>query len=258
MNADARDLETADRALIAAMEVVRSHARTDVPFEWKDGHSLVTAADREVDELLRRTVPSPGDGWLSEERDDDGSRHRSRRVWIVDPLDGTRSFVAGRADHSVSIGLVVDGEPVLGAIGASAIGVRVVGGLGLGVRVHGDPRLPWPPADGRLRVLASRSETKRGEWARWQGGACHLLPVGSVAWKLALVAAGIADATWTWNGKNEWDVAAGAALVAAAGGDVWRPDGGVVSWNRPRARFPSFAAAGPGLRAHVASLSGSR
>lgn len=233
------------------MALVRSLTQPDMPFELKDGSSPVTVADREVDALLRAQLPLPGDGWLSEESEDDPGRLQCRRIWIVDPIDGTRSFVAGRKDYAVSIGLVVDGEPVLGAVGGPASGVCVVGGPGLGLSVEGDPQLPWPEADGRLRILASRSEAKRGEWQHWQAGGCHLLPVGSVAYKLALVAAGFADATWTMNGKHEWDVAGGAALVRAAGGDVWLPRGGRLQWNRRRPRFTSFAAAGPGLRDRV-------
>ena len=247
------DLLAVRQALHRASEVLRRHAQTDVPFELKDGCSPVTAADREVDALLRETLPGPGDGWLSEESDDDQSRLGCRRIWIVDPLDGTRSFVTHRPEYAVSIALVVDGVPVLGAVGNPAAGVSVIGGPGLGLEVHGDPALAWPEPAGALRVLASRSEWKRGEWKRFQS-AIQLLPQGSVAYKLALVAAGFADATWTLQPKHEWDVAAGAALVAAAGGEVWLPRGGQVAWNQRRPRFRSFAAARPGLRARVEAL----
>jgi myo-inositol-1(or 4)-monophosphatase len=171
---------------------------------------------------------------------------------VVDPLDGTRSFVAGRSDYSVSIGLLVDGVPVLGAIGNPATGAIVVGGPGLGLELVAVPTLPWPAGEAP-RVVVSRTEWRSGQWAQ-VAAHCRLLPVGSVAWKLALVAAGAADATWTLQPKHEWDVAAGAALVAAAGGEVWLPRGGHLLWNRPRPRFVSFAAAGPGQRARVREL----
>ena len=247
------DLVAVRQALHRAGEVLRRHAQQDVPFELKDGWSPVTAADREVDALLREILPSPGDGWLSEESDDDERRLACRRIWIVDPLDGTRSFVARRPEYAVSIALVVDGVPVLGAVGNPATGVSVVGGPGLGLEVQGDPALAWPEPGGRLRVLASRSEWKRGDWRRF-AARIQVLPQGSVAYKLALVAAGSADATWTLQPKHEWDVAAGAALVAAAGGEVWLPRGGPVQWNSSRPRFRSFAAARSGLRARVEAL----
>ena len=253
MSAVPEDVLAVKQALQRASEVLRRHAETDVPFELKDGWSPVTAADREIDALLREMLPGRGDGWLSEESDDDQSRLACRRVWIVDPLDGTRSFVSRRPEYAVSIALVVDGVPVLGAVGNPAAGVSVVGGPGIGLEVHGDPALAWPEPSGPLRVLASRSEWKRGEWSAF-AAALHVLPQGSVAYKLALVASGFADATWTLHPKHEWDVAAGAALVAAAGGEVWLPRGGPVEWNKSRPHFRGFAAARSGVRARVEAL----
>ena len=256
--ASERDLRRARDGLAAAMAVLRRHAEHDVHVEWKDGGSPVTAADLEVDALLRGALPERGDGWLSEESVDDELRLHCSRVWIVDPLDGTRAFAAGRSDYSVSIALVVDGEPALGAIGNPATGVVVSGGPGLDLLVEGAPAIAWPGGEGavsRPRVLASRSEMRRGEW-RAVAEVADVFPVGSVAYKLALVAAGVADATWTLHPKHEWDVAAGAALLRAAGGEVWLPRGGRMVWNRSRPRFLSFAGARKGWRARVEGLVG--
>ncbi|MEO6595693.1 MAG: 3'(2'),5'-bisphosphate nucleotidase CysQ [Planctomycetota bacterium] len=251
MSASREDLQRVRVALQQACELVQKHAAGERPFELKDKGGPVTAADTEVDALLRGILPSPGDGWLSEESEDTPARLGCRRVWIVDPLDGTRAFVARRPEYSVSIALIEDGVPVLGAIGNPAMQVSVIGGAGLGVFVSGEPQLPWPVDDGGLRVLASRSEWKRGEWRGMEAKGCHVLPVGSVAYKLALVAGGFADATWTLQPKHEWDVAAGVALVVAAGGEVWLPRGGHLVWNRARPRFRSFAAARAGQRSRV-------
>jgi len=249
------DLEHIAAALQQAAAVLLRHAAGKVTFTLKDADSPVTAADREVDDLLRRILPRAGDGWLSEESLDDGSRLQCRRVWVVDPLDGTRSFVAGRSDYAVSIALVEDGVAVLGGIGNPPSGVCVLGGPGLGVRTAGSIELAWPVAAGSaLRVLCSRSEWRRGEWQRWQQPGLAVLPVGSVAYKLALVAAGAADATWTLQNKHEWDVAAGAALVRAAGGTVWIPGAGAPVFNRQRPLFPAFAAATGACADRVAAL----
>ncbi len=257
MNELRADLEHALAALQAASQVLRRHAAAKVPFELKDGWSPVTAADREVDALLREMLPSRGDGWLSEESDDDETRLACGRVWIVDPIDGTRAFIAARPEYSVSIGLCVDGEPVLGAVGNPATGVIVAGGPGLGLVVEGSPQLAFCGPREALRVLASRSERRRGEWVRHEREGVEVLPMGSVAYSLALVAAGAADATWTLQQKHEWDVAAGTALVRAAGGEVWLPSGGAVRWNSRSPRFPSFAASGPGHRPRAeAALAG--
>lgn len=251
MTATQGDLLHAVAALREAGSVLRRAATGEILFELKDGWSPVTAADHEVDALLRARLPRPGEAWLSEESHDDHVRLEHGRVWVVDPLDGTRAFVAGRPEYSTSIALLEDGEPVLGAVGNPARGVLVYGGRGLGLHVEGTPGLEWTGRDGGLRVLASRSERKRGEWAHLDRSGLRVLPMGSVAYSLALVAAGFADATWTLQPKHEWDVAAGAALVWAAGGEVWQPRGGDLLWNRRTPKFASFAACGPGLRSRA-------
>jgi myo-inositol-1(or 4)-monophosphatase len=90
-------------------------------------------------------------------------------------------------------------------------------------------------------ILASRSEWKRGEWDRYDGS-FQVVPCGSVAYKLAQVSVGIADGTWTLVPKHEWDVAAGAALVRAAGGALLHADGGEPKWNQPKPKLPNFLA----------------
>ena len=244
-----RDLDRARQALEEAMKLALWHAERGVETEYKDGGSPVTVADREIDQLLRTQLPEAGDGWLSEETPDDEARLSCSRVWVVDPVDGTRSFVAGRSDYSVSIALLVDRQPVLGAVGAPGQGVQIVGGVGHGLQVDGD--FEWQlPDDGRPRVLASRSEMRRGDWKDLEAHV-SLQPVGSVAYMLAAVAAGSADATWTKYPKHEWDVAAGAALMLAAEGECWLPRGGHLLWNRNRPRFLSFGAAGAGQRTRI-------
>ena len=245
-----RDLERAELALDAAMALALQHARAGVAVEYKEGGSPVTVADREVDSLLRDALVEPGDGWLSEESEDEPARLGAERVWVVDPIDGTRSFVSGRRDYSVSIGLLVDRRPALGAVGSPANGVKVIGGPGFGLQVTGAPDWQLRRDGERPRVVMSRSEMKHGE-AKGLHDVVPVQPVGSAAYKLALVAADFADATWTMWPKHEWDVAAGAALVLAAGGEVWLPRGGHLRWNRARPRFVSFAAARSGWRARV-------
>src|SRR5690606_30667819 len=99
----------------------------------KAGDDPVTAADLAIDSALRSTLPRDGEGWLSEETADDGDRLSAERLWIVDPLDGTREFVEGIPEWCVSIGYVVDGEPVAGGILAPTRGLRITGAVGLGV-----------------------------------------------------------------------------------------------------------------------------
>ena len=108
-------------------------------------------------------------------------------------------------------------------------------------------------SDGTL-VLASRSEVSRGQWKHLENRAFRVQPVGSVAYRLACVASGFADATWTLDPRHEWDVAAGAALVLAARGEVKALDGSPLIFNLPIPRFEGLVAFSPGGRKRFEKL----
>ena len=231
-----------DDALDAALEALQPFDQGRVQEERKAGGDPVTAADIAVDSTLRTLLPRPGEGWLSEETADDGARLGASEVWIIDPLDGTREFVDGIPEWCVSIGFVVDGVPIAGGVAAPSRGLRIVGAVGEGVRLDGAQSLaPSPTVAGAL-VLASRSEVKRGEWEPFFSTPVAVRNMGSVALKLAMVGAGMADATWTLVPKNEWDVAGGAAIVHAAGGVTVDPNGEPVLFNRANTLMPGFIA----------------
>jgi len=221
--------------------------------EFKEGDDPVTATDRGIDALLHEALPVAGEGWLSEETVDDASRLACSRVWVVDPLDGTREFVAGIPEWCVSIGLVEAGEAVAGGVLNPATGQRFLGAVGCGgITLNGQPARPSERTSlvGAL-VLASRSEVKRGQWERFAAAPFTVKPTGSVAFKLACVAAGLADATWTLVPKHEWDVAAGVALALAAGCSVSMLDGRSPRFNKPAPTFSDLVACAPGLTADV-------
>ncbi len=240
------DLARIRDALRAAAHAVRPFTPGDVDFDEKSSRGdPVTAADLAIDRVLREILPEEGEGWLSEETVDSPDRLYRQRVWVVDPLDGTREFVDGIPEWCISVGLVEDGKPVAGGIYAPPVDLLVVGAVETGVTSNGERArmTDRETLDGAV-VLASRSEWKRGEWDRYDGS-FEVVPCGSVAYKLAQVAAGLADATWTLVPKHEWDVAAGAALVAAAGGTLLHADGSEPLWNQPKPKLPNFLA-GPG------------
>ena len=186
------DLRRIERALALAEAVVRPSTPGKVEFDTKnDRGDPLTAADLALNDALRAELPERGEGWLSEETADDSGRLRLRRVWVVDPLDGTREFVDGIAEWCIAIGLVEDGVPVAGGVLNPATGERVVGAVETGVELSGAPRhVSGRTALAGARVLASRSEVKRGEWERFRNADFEVVPCGSVAYKLALVAAG--------------------------------------------------------------------
>jgi myo-inositol-1(or 4)-monophosphatase len=244
-----------DAALEAARVVFSGFTAGAIETEFKAGHDPVTAADRAVDSVLRQNLLREGEGWLSEESVDDYSRLGKERVWVVDPLDGTREFVQGLPEFCVSIGFVENGRPVAGGIYNPATQEKFVGSLNTGVTYNGRSAQPSQrrTLEGAL-VLASRSEVKRGEWKEFENGGFKIRPMGSVAYKLALVSAGLADVTFTLTPKNEWDVAAGAALVLSAGGFVSTLENTCLRCNNKNPLLSGLLTSGPLLREPLLAL----
>ncbi len=248
----ADDLERIGEALRRAADVLARFTPGEIAYRVKSKGDPVTEADEAVDAALRSTLPLPGEGWLSEETADDPSRLDCARTWIVDPLDGTKEFVRGIPEWCVSVGLVEGDQPVAGGILVPSRGLTILGSLDTGVTVNGEPaRVRELDGLDGITVLASRSEVKRGRWERFSSAPFAVEPLGSVAYKMGLVAAGLADATWTLVPKNEWDVAGGTALVRAAGGAVWRPDGEPLKFNQPKTLLPGLLATPAGLEQPV-------
>ena len=244
-----------ESALDAARAVFARFTPGEIGAEYKRGLDPVTEADLALDKVLHKELLREGEGWLSEESVDDASRLNKNRVWVVDPLDGTREFVAGIPEFCISIGFVEDGRPVAGGICNPASGETVIGAIDCGVTYNGAPANASQRRNlsGAL-ILASRSEIKRGEWRQFSGEGVDIKAVGSVAYKLALVAAGRADASFTLTPKNEWDVIAGAALVESAGGFVATLDKAKVIGNRRSPRIAGLMACGPFLKDELIAL----
>lgn len=248
-------LERIHGGLEASRKVFARFTPGAIETEYKVGHDPVTEADRALDAVLRQALLREGEGWLSEESVDDPVRLQHSRVWVVDPLDGTREFVEGIPEFCVSIGFVEDGRPVAGGIYNPATDETFLGSIESGVTYNGKPSQPSQrkSLDGAL-VLASRSEVKRGEWKPFENAAFKIRPVGSVAYKLALVSAGLADVTFTLTPKNEWDVVAGAALVQSAGGFVSTLEKTVLTANRRDPLLSGLLACGPFLKEQLFAL----
>jgi myo-inositol-1(or 4)-monophosphatase len=241
-------LERIHTALESARTVLNRFTPGAIETDYKVGQDPVTEADRAVDAILRKTLLRAGEGWLSEETADDFSRLDKARVWVVDPLDGTREFVEGIPEFCVSIAMVENGIPVAGGICNPATDELILGSRDTGVTYNGKPAQPSQRKNlhGAL-VLASRSEVKRGEWKQFESAEFNIRPMGSVAYKLGLVAAGRADLTFTLVPKNEWDVAAGAALVESAGGWTLKLDHSPLRCNQRNPLISGLLAGGPFL-----------
>ena len=233
--AEVRDVVRAAGLLV---EQVRSEGAAA---SRKADRSLVTRADREVDALLRAQLPrlAPA-AWLSEETADDGARLRSSRLWVVDPLDGTREFVQGLPEYSVAVALVEDGLPILGVVHHPPSRLTYWAARGAGAFQDGTS---IRVAEGGT-ALASRSEVGKGEFAPFTAS-WELRPVGSIQLKLAMVGAGEAAATWSRGPKHEWDVCAGALIVEEAGGRATDAFGGLLRYNNAFPKVKGVLAAAP-------------
>ena len=199
---------------------------------------FVTEADKAVDRILaaRLTSARPDYGWLSEESAEHTSRLAARRVWVLDPIDGTRDFLHGGSDWTVALCLIEDGSPVLSAVVNPVRGEFFEARAGAGAFLNGQ------------RIFVSRQTELSGARSSGfgnrsgEGAVAGALAGGHSGgrqfklYRLALVASGRADASFALNPKWEWDIAAGALLVSEAGGMVTTTSGAPLTFNSAEAK----------------------
>ena len=214
----------------------------------KGGYELVSEADIHASEILHEALTGafPDDGWLGEEHPDTADRLDRERVWVVDPIDGTREYLQGHPEYAISVGLVVKGRPALGVVYNPATD-----------EMHAAV-CPDPPPEAmagnepkrEYLALVGRGEDRLGEVPPLSGQG-RTKPVGSVAYRLALVAAGKGDVVVTWYPRQEWDVAAGAALCLSRGLTVTDVLGQPLEFNQPRPLVRGLLVAEAGLHARI-------
>jgi len=232
-----------------AGELALTYFRQQILVNRKADGSEVSEADLAVDTALKLDLLSgrPDYGWLSEETEDDPERLKRRRVWMVDPIDGTNAFLRHVPEWTVSAALVEDGVPVLGVVFNPATREFFHAMRGKGAFLNEQPIAASNKStlDGAL-LIASGGLFKKKIWkepwpevkSRW---------VNSVAYRLALVACGQADATISLSAKSEWDLAAAQLVVEEAGGVITDHHGEVQRYNRSSPRFSSLVASGKAL-----------
>jgi len=238
------ELEVARGAAKAAGQVLLRYYGSAYRVAEKSADNPVTIADLESNEVLKSTILAafPDDAWLSEETADSDERLKQKRVWIVDPLDGTKEFIGEIPEFCVCIALVEAGRPIVAvelnpAADRLYLAVRGQGTTVNGARAHVSQQREVAQAE----VMASRSEDKRGEWDAFKPR-CKVVLTGSVAFKLAELSTGHGDATFTLTPKNEWDICAGSLLVEEAGGRVTGLDGLPLVFNQPSPLRPGMIA----------------
>ena len=183
----------------------------------------MTTADLEANRLIRETIDKnfPQDGWLFGRRQDGAERLQVVRLWVIDPIDGTKEFIEGVPQFAVSIAFVEDGRPKAAVVFNPAKNRLYKAAAGHGAFLNEQPIRVTPrhEIDG-ARLLVSRSEPRR----KFQvfSDRCEMKPIGSIAYRLAKVAAGDGDGTLTFRSIHEWDIARGV---------LWGRGRGKVAWH---------------------------
>jgi myo-inositol-1(or 4)-monophosphatase len=213
---------------------------------WTKGHgSPVTAADVAANDLLRERLTSAAHGiaWLSEESADEAARLSARRVWIVDPIDGTRAYIAGRTDWAVSAALVEGGRPVVAALFAPAEPAFYAAAAGKGATLDGAPITVAAGAQLEgTRVAGPKSYLER---LIALGLPIEALPrVHSIALRFARIARGTLDVAFSAGSSHDWDLAAADLLVHEAGGALTTLAGQPLVYNRAELTHGPLVAAG--------------
>ena len=248
------DLDLLSRAARKAGEIAAGHWRNS-PEVWdKPGHQgPVTVADLEIDAALRDMLSAarPGYGWLSEETEDSGARLEARRVFIVDPLDGTRAFIKGERSFAHVLAVAEEGEVIAAAVFLPMLDRMFTAIRGGGAALNGE----LIRHSGRERLegaslLAARPALEPRFWTEGppQVG-LHSRP--SLAYRQCLVAQGRFDAMLTLRDSWHWDLAAGALILQEAGATVTDRSGRPLRFNTPQPHSPGILAAPPALHAEL-------
>ncbi len=217
------ELKIAINAAAEAGEVILKYYQSDYEIKDKGFQNPVTTADHESDNTLRKILTSayPDYGWLSEETIDSKSRLQKKKVWVVDPIDGTKEFIEGVPHFVVSIALVDSGRPILGVLYNPVTKETFTAYKGMGARLNDELiKCSEKKHTKQMVLLNSRSETNKGLWNNYKDQFAEFKAVGSVAYKLGLTAAGEGDVFASLRPKNEWDVCAGDCIINEAGGKL--------------------------------------
>ncbi|MEM6663905.1 MAG: 3'(2'),5'-bisphosphate nucleotidase CysQ [Pseudomonadota bacterium] len=258
MARDLADLDLLTEAALAGGEIALKHFGRNVrKWEKDDDAGPVTEADLEVNAMLeeRLGVARPNYGWLSEENEDDADRQAMRlaaeRVFIIDPIDGTRAFIAGERGFSVALAVAERGEIVAAAVCLPARDEIYAAAKGQGVTKNGKPiRASDTAALAEATVLASQWQMRD---VNWPGG---LPPLdrhfrSSLAWRMCLVAEGRFDSMVTFRQTYEWDIAAGTLIAIEAGASATDGDGAPFRFNSREGMQPGVISAPVALHREI-------
>lgn len=251
------DLALLARAADAAGPIALRHFQAN-PTVWEkpDGAGPVSEADLEIDGALRSLLMAarPEYGWLSEETADGPARLDAARVFILDPIDGTRAFLNGDPAFSVALAIAEAGRVMAGIVDMPALALRYTAALGQGAWLNGQRvRASSQLGLSGARALVGKSQLAPELWPKGVPPVTRHFRSG-LAWRLCLVAEGQFDAALSLRPAWEWDLAAASLIAAEAGALVTDADGAPLAFNSPGARTPGFIAAPDALHREILAL----
>ncbi|MCB1464371.1 MAG: 3'(2'),5'-bisphosphate nucleotidase CysQ [Nitratireductor sp.] len=220
----------------------------------KSGNSPVSQADIEVNEFLhdRLRAARPDYGWLSEESEHNDERLGRESVFVVDPIDGTRGFIAGQEQWSVCVAVVRDGRPQAGVVHCPAMDRTYAAALGEGAWLN-DARLE-PSASTTIGKVTG-SKKLNADLAAHFGDSLEIVSfIPSLACRIVMVADGQLDGAFARSGAHDWDLAAAELILSEAGGAIFDLSGNPLQYNQAKLGFPSLLAAGPGRQVPLLAL----
>lgn len=236
-----------------ALKYYQSNAKT---WEKDDGTGPVTEADLAVNAYLEDTLRTkrPDYGWLSEESQDSLARQSNESVFIIDPIDGTRSFIEGAKTWAHSIAIARDGEVTAAVVFLPVQDLLFTASLGGGAHLNNAAIMASSRSGiSGAQVLATRPTMDAKHWKAKGAPNFERHHRPSLAYRLSLVAQGRFDAMLTLRASWEWDIAAGALIIAEAGGQISDRTGSALRFNRPDPRLNGVVAAGSGLHSELLS-----
>lgn len=226
----AEDLALIKAAVLAAGKIAKDAYNANDSEVWdKSNNSPVTDADIAVNDYLLKTLceARPGYGWLSEETKDDHSRHACPRTFVVDPIDGTRAFIDRTPNFAVSVAVIQDGKSIAGALYNPLTDEMFEATLGGGAKLNGTD-ITAPDSD-KIEGIKMVGYARKFRRLGWPDMDCHV--ANSMAYRMALVACGKADATVAFTPKSDWDVAAAQLIATEAGAIVTNLHGAAPSYD---------------------------
>ena len=253
---DAADLELLKDAAAEAGRLALAIRKSGLEVAAKLGGSPVTNGDLAVDGLLTKSLRSarPDYGWLSEETADNPERLTARRVFIVDPIDGTTAYIGGKPWWAVALAVIENGRTVAGVVHAPELDETYAAALGGGATMNGEPihASRCDAIEGCNMVADAKLFVPRAGRPLWP--AMQVQQRNAIAYRMSLVAAGRFDATVSFTPKSDWDIAAGALIAEEAGARVTDHYGRRLRFNSASAQNPGLVCAAPALHPLILAL----